>query len=73
MTDTEMIDWLEATINKEGALLLHDGDSNPHGHLGLGLRSGSLRRNLRQAIRQAAGSSSGTAQPQPPDAQPCPR
>lgn len=54
MSDTEMIDWLEAEINKEGAILLHDGESNPHHILGLGLRPGFMSRTLRQAITQAA-------------------
>jgi hypothetical protein len=54
MTDTEMIDWMEAFVNKNGALLLHDGNSNPHGHIGIGLRPRYLRRTLREAIAQAA-------------------
>lgn len=54
MSDTEMIDWLEAVINKEGAILLHDGKSNPYHILGLGLRPGFVCRTLRQAITQAA-------------------
>ncbi len=54
MTDSQMIDWLEEFVNREGAILLHDGDSNPHGHVGLGLRPGNLRRTLREAIAQAA-------------------
>jgi hypothetical protein len=58
MTDTEMIDWLEEFVNREGAILLHDGNSNPHGHVGLGLRPGDLRRTLRDAIAQSAQSGS---------------
>lgn len=53
MSDTEMIDWLEARINEEGAIHLHDGE-HPHG-LGIGLRPGQVSRTLRQAIAQAAG------------------
>lgn len=60
MTDSEMIDWLEAQVNEHGALLLHDGQSNPHHHLGLGLRPGFAVRTLREAISHAAGSAAGT-------------
>ena len=54
MTDTQMLDWLEECVNERGAILLHDGNSNPHHLPGLGLRPGSLRRTLREAITQVA-------------------
>jgi hypothetical protein len=62
MTDSQMIDWLEAYINEYGSILLHDGNAKPCGHPGLGLRPGSLyRRTLREAIAQAAGNASKEA------------
>lgn len=54
MTDSEMIDWLEAFVNEHGALVLHDGNANVGEHYGLGLRPGNLSRTLRQAIESAA-------------------
>lgn len=54
MTDSQMIDWLEAQVNENGLLLLHDGNSNHHHEPGLGLRPGFLSRTLREAITQAA-------------------
>jgi hypothetical protein len=70
MTDAEMIDWLEAYVNRYGAIILHDGNSNAHSIPGLGLRPGYINRTLRQAIAQAAGrhslSSSETAPVPPP-------
>ena len=54
MTDSQMIDWLEAKVNENGLLLLHDGNSNHNHELGLGLRPGFLSRTLREAITQAA-------------------
>ena len=54
MSDTEMIDWLEGFVNECHAILLHDGNSNPHHLLGLGLRPGWSVRTLRESIAQAA-------------------
>lgn len=54
MSDSQMIDWLEAQVNEHGAILLHDGNSNPHHLLGLGLRPGYVKRTLREAISQSA-------------------
>ena len=50
-TDKERVDWLEMMANQEGGILLHDGSET--GHLGIGLRPGSLNRTLREAIDQA--------------------
>lgn len=50
-TDTARLDWLEKEANSMGGLLLHDGSEN--GRRGLGLRPGSLKRTLRQAIDDA--------------------
>jgi len=51
--DAARLDWLEAQINKHGAIHLHDGN-NAYG-LGLGLRPGLLVRTLRHAIDDAKG------------------
>lgn len=51
--DAARLDWLEAQINKHGAIHLHDGN-NAYG-LGLGLRPGSMVRTLRYAIDDAKG------------------
>lgn len=63
MTDSEMIDWLEAFVNENGSILLHDGNSNPGGLVGLGLRPGFLNRSLREAITQSAGRNDGRENP----------
>ncbi len=55
MTDTERIDWLEKFVNDNEALLIHTGDVDTKGHIGLGLRPGYVNRTLRQAIDQANG------------------
>jgi hypothetical protein len=55
MTDSEMIDWLEAFVNEHGALVLHTGEANCGGNAGLGLRPGLMCRTLRDAIAQASG------------------
>lgn len=56
MTDAQRIDWLEAFVNREGAILLHDGaQRNLHEYSGIGLRPGGLSRELRRAIDTAAG------------------
>ena len=47
-SDTARIDWLEAKINSEGEIHLHDGQ-HPRG-TGLGLRPGCANRTLREAI-----------------------
>jgi hypothetical protein len=54
VTDAQMLDWLEGYVNTHGALLLHDGSAKNFGYAGLGLRPGSLRRTLREAITQSA-------------------
>jgi hypothetical protein len=48
MNDTERLDWLEMMANVKGGLLLHDGSEG--GRCGLGLRPGTLIRDLRAAI-----------------------
>ena len=55
MTDSQRIDWLESFINESGRIVLHDGDNSIKGYPGLGLRPGSLKRTLREAIDQCAG------------------
>jgi len=55
MTDTERLDFLEAFVNREGALMLHDGSKSNFGCSGLGLRPGTLVRSLREAIDECAG------------------
>jgi hypothetical protein len=57
-----MLDWLEKFVNEHGALLLHTGDVDPKGFLGLGLRPGFLRRTLREAILGCAASDRTTAE-----------
>jgi len=52
MNDSERLDWLERMANQEGGLLLHDGSES--GRLGLGLRPGTLKRSLREAIDESA-------------------
>ena len=54
-TDAERLDWLEEMANKKGGLLLHDGSEKGWEGVGLGLRPGSLKRTLREAIDQAMG------------------
>ncbi len=49
--DSKMLDWLEQMANIKGGILLHDGSEV--GRLGIGLRPGSIKRNLRQAIDTA--------------------
>lgn len=53
-TDAERLNWLERMALAPGGLLLHDGSES--GRLGLGLRPGSVRRTLREAIDDAMGS-----------------
>lgn len=53
MTDTERLNAIEKYVNDNGALLVHTGDIDTKGHPGLGLRPGSVRRTLREAIDQA--------------------
>jgi hypothetical protein len=55
MNDTERIDWLERFINKNGALVLHDGSKSNLPFSGIGLRPGTMNRTLRQAIDDCAG------------------
>lgn len=50
-SDSARIDWLEAKINSEGEIHLHDGQ-HPRG-TGLGLRPGYANRTLREAIDTA--------------------
>ena len=50
--DAARIDWLEAQINENGALHLHDGN-DAYG-LGLGLQTGRSIRSLRKAIDDAS-------------------
>ena len=54
MTDSEMIDWLEEFVNKNGSILLYDGKSNVGGLVGFGLRPGFSNRTLREAITQSS-------------------
>jgi len=49
--DSRRLDWLEAQINRNGAIHLHDG-SKPYS-LGFGLRPGRMNRTLREAIDAA--------------------
>jgi len=59
MTDTERLDWLEEFINREGAIMLHDGSKSNFGCSGLGLRPGYVNRTLREAIDESAECSEG--------------
>ena len=52
LQDGRRIDWLEDRANLPGGLLLHKNEET--GRTGLGLRPGSLRRTLRQAIDSAS-------------------
>lgn len=52
LRDAERLDWLEHMAGDPGGLLLHDGSVKPP-RLGLGLRPGSTRRTLREAIDAA--------------------
>jgi hypothetical protein len=52
--DATYIDWLEMMANQRGGILLHDGSEG--GRLGLGLRPGSMKRTLREAIATAMSS-----------------
>ena len=51
--DAERLDWIEAQVNKNGELHLHDG--NHARGIGIGLRPGALVRTLRSAIDAAKG------------------
>ena len=51
--DAERLDWIEAQVNKNGELHLHDG--NHARGIGIGLRPGALVRTLRAAIDAAKG------------------
>jgi hypothetical protein len=51
--DSDRINWLEAQINGQGEIHLHDGE-HPRGP-GLGLRPGLIGRTLRGAIDAARG------------------
>lgn len=51
--DEKRLDWLEAQVNKNGELHLHDG--NHARGIGVGLRPGTLVRTLRAAIDAAKG------------------
>jgi hypothetical protein len=51
--DAADLDWLEAFVNHEGALVLHTGNADVGKYPGLGLRPGHLVRTLREAIRSA--------------------
>jgi len=51
VADRARLDWLEQAANEPGGLLLHDGSETGRG--GLGLRPGTLRRTLREAIETA--------------------
>jgi hypothetical protein len=57
MTDTEMLDWLEAFTRQERVLVLHMGDEGLRLGLfaGLGMEPGGLKRTLREAIMSCAG------------------
>lgn len=55
-SDAECLNWLEMMANQRGGILLHDGSEG--GRLGLGLRPGSMKRTLRQAIATAMSSES---------------
>lgn len=53
-TDTEIVDWIETTIRRDGGLLLHDGQRPDMTFIGLkpapiGV-AGGLRATLRQAM-----------------------
>ncbi len=50
--DTGRLNALEAFVNRQGALLIHTGDADCGQHLGLGLRPGTVRRTLREALDQ---------------------
>ena len=53
--DEQRLDWIEAQVNKNGELHLHDG--NHARGIGVGLRPGTLVRTLRAAIDAAKGES----------------
>lgn len=55
MTDKQRIDFLEEFVNKEGALVLHDGSKSGFKFSGLGLRPGYVIRTLREAIDDCMG------------------
>jgi hypothetical protein len=63
--DRDRVDWLEAFVNEDGPLVLHDGSAPTHGYAGLGLRPGALVRTFREAIDAARASS-----PTPPSRNP---
>ncbi len=54
--DEQRLDWLEAQVNKNGELHLHDG--NHARGIGIGLQPGTLARTLRAAIDAAKGKTS---------------
>ena len=49
--DKARLGWLEMMANQPGGILLHDGSEE--GRTGLGLRPGTLKRTLREAIDQS--------------------
>ena len=54
MTDTQRINWLIDLVNKEGGLVLHNGDFGGSKYAGLAFGQ-RFRRTLREAIDQCAG------------------
>lgn len=48
ISDSDMLDFLEAEAGKPGGLLLHDGSE--HGRLGIGLLGTPLRERLKSII-----------------------
>lgn len=57
INDFQCINWLEQMANKVGGILLHDGTETCR--LGIGLRPGTMKRTLRQAIDAAMDSKEG--------------
>ena len=54
--DAARLDAIEAYVNEHGGLVIHTGEADCGSrHAGLGLRPGSLRRTLRQALDSLRG------------------
>lgn len=51
--DSQRLDALEAYVNEHGGLVIHTGEADCGKYQGLGLRPGTLRRTLREALDQA--------------------
>lgn len=55
VSDTEIVDWLEAYVHENGSLVLHDGSPAFETSVvkGIVLRAGEVQRTLREVVAHA--------------------